>query len=438
MFFKRIVEKTTVRIKRLSLDRAEEIKFGRWLRNKEVTKEKLIQSELTRTSELVEGRHILAIQDTTEIKYQAHAGRTKGLGTVGNGTDIGLYLHPLLAVDAETKACLGCGSIATWMRQEGASDEYKKLPIEKKESYRWIETAVIGKNILKKADCVTFIGDRENDIYEFLDRIPDERTHIVTRVSRYKRCLSNGKKLDDHLDGLKELGRMNISVPQEIRKKREKRDAELLIKYGEVEIKRPINCTDKQASKSVKLRVVEVKETNCPEGQEPVHWILFTTHAIDNVEDAKKVVGWYRERWNIEQLFRTIKSQGLDIESSQVEEGINLTKLVVIALCAAIQIMQLVMAREGKTQQKITDVFSKHEQLLLALLLTKLEGKTALQKNPHARDNLGWGSWIIARLGGWKGYKSEGPAGPITMRRGLTEFHSIYYGWKLAKDVYTE
>ena len=438
LFFNRVVEKKTIHIRGLAYNRAEEIKLGRWLRHKEVTKEKLIKEELTRTRKLVAGRHVLAIQDTTEINYQAHAGRVKGLGTVGNGTDLGLYLHPLLVVDAQTKACIGCGAIKTWMRYEGAANNYQKLPIEEKESYRWIETAAIGKETLKQAKRVTFLGDRENDIYEFLDRIPEERTDIITRVCRYNRCLSKGQSLSEHLDSLEEQGRVKITVPREVRQKRAEREAELSIKYSEVEIKKPAKCTDKLASEIVKLRVVEIKEINCPAAQEAIHWILFTTHAVDTVEDAQKIIEWYRERWNIEQVFRTMKLQGLDIESSQVEDGVNLTKLVVIALCAAIQIMQLVLAREGKTQQKISDVFTHDEQLLLALLLTTLEGKTALQKNPHAKDNLGWGSWIIARLGGWKGYKSEGPPGPITMGRGLTEFRSIYYGWKLTRDMYTE
>ena len=109
-----------------------------------------------------------------------------------------------------------------------------------------------------------------------------------------------------------------------------------------------------------------------------------------------------------------------------------------MATCAALKIMQLVMSREGTSQQKTSTIFNKSEQLLLALILKQLEGKTALQKNPYTQDNLGWGAWIIGRLGGWKGYKSEGPVGPITMGRGLMKFYDMYAGWRLTKDVYTE
>lgn len=53
------------------------------------------------------GRHVLAIQDTSEINCQAQRGRKRRLGTVGNGNDISLIVHPALAVDALNGDCLG-------------------------------------------------------------------------------------------------------------------------------------------------------------------------------------------------------------------------------------------------------------------------------------------------------------------------------------------
>jgi hypothetical protein len=398
---------------------------------------RLVETEKGRVKKLVAGRHVLAIQDTTEVNYQAHAGRIHGLGTVGNGKDAGFFMHPLIVIDAETGSCLGSAEIHVWNRLEGAADNYQRLPIEEKESYRWISTAESGRKTLSKARCVTFIGDRENDIYEYFDRIPGEGSHVITRV-RADRCLENGEKLYSYLDKEEVAGESLITVAGEIRKGRKKREADLLIKYREVEIKRPENCIDKRAAKAIKLYIVEAKETDCPAGQEPIHWRLLTTHKVEHVEDAKQIILWYQKRWNIEQVFRTMKKEGLDIESSQVESGNNLMKLGVLALCAAIQIMQLVLARDGTTEQKTKEVFDKEEIQVLEILKERLEGKTMKQKNPHPKENLAWASWIIARLGSWHGYKSEGPAGPIVMGRGLNTFYTIYNGWKLSKDVYAE
>ncbi len=64
-------------------------------------------------------------------------------------------------------------------------------------------------------------------------------------------------------------------------------------------------------------------------------------------------------------------------------------------------------------------------------LCRKYEGKTKKLKNPHSIENLAYGSWVIARHGGWKGYASQGPAGPITMLEGLKKFSSVVQGWNL-------
>ena len=58
---------------------------------------------------------------------------------------------------------------------------------------------------------------------------------------------------------------------------------------------------------------------------------------------------------------------------------------------------------------------------------------TAIAK-PHPVRSLAWAAWIIARLGGWKGYPSERPPGPITFKHGLDYFRACAAGWVL-RDV---
>ena len=143
------------------------------------------------------------------INYQAHNGRTHGLGTVGNGKDIGFFMHPMIALDANTGGIIGCAEIEIWNRIKKVADNYPELPIEEKESYRWIKTATGARKTLSTADCVTFIGDRENDIYEFLDRVPNQNTYVITRVCR-DRLIKNSphKKLYAHIEHTEESGRI--------------------------------------------------------------------------------------------------------------------------------------------------------------------------------------------------------------------------------------
>lgn len=431
-----MVSRQTVCLRQLAGNRAREVQFGRWLANDKVTSDELIAHACARTGEVAAGRHVLAIQDTTELNHQAHAGRVSGLGTVGNGSDVGMFLHPLLAVDAADGACLGLAHLHHWNRTGKAVPDYRKLPIEDKESYRWLEVAEAGKKCLSAADMVTIIADRESDIYEEWARLPDERTHLLTRACR-DRTLATGGKLYAWIDAQPAQGAYSFDAPARPGK-RSAHQARLTVRFGRIAIKRPASCPDKNAPEQIELSVVEVKELpdSVIGNEAPIHWRLLTTHSVESIEDALRCVDWYRQRWNIEQLFRTLKKQGLDIESSQVETGEGLAKLACLAVQAAVRTMQLTLARDTDSSAQATDVFDPEEIEVLQRILPTLEGKTEKQKNPHRPGSLAQAAWVVARLGGWKGYASESKPGPITMLRGLQRVEAICQGWRLAmKDV---
>lgn len=441
---RQMVKQKSVCLRRLGNNRAGEMRFGRWLSNPKVTPEEIAREGCIRTGRLAEGAHVLALHDTSELNFQAHASSTSGLGRVGNGKDVGLFIHPMLVVDALSRSCIGLAHQHSWIRDKVAGD-HSKLAIEDKESYRWLQVAKAGKECLKQAAMVTIIADREADIYEAWDRIPDHKTHLLTRVCR-DRKLINGQKLYDWLEQQAIQACYHLNVKAKAAKKsyvpslkgkgkRSAHRANMEVRFGQAEIVKPANCRDRTAPKSIRLWVVEVKEqmVSVIGDEEPIHWRLFTTHAIHGVEDALQIVDWYCERWQIEQLFRTHKKQGLNIEASQVEDGERLMKLANVATQAAVRTMQLTMARDGDTDQLASDVFDEEELACMAKLCTTLEGKTLKQKNNFPPHSLAWAAWTIARLGGWKGYASEAKPGPITMLRGQQQFAAMVEGWRLSK-----
>jgi hypothetical protein len=423
----RAVERVTMNLRTAADGRAEWVGFSRWLNNPSVTAEEIAVHSAESLSERVAGLHVLAIQDTTELNYARHAGRVRGLGPSGNGRDPGLFVHPVLAIDADSGALLGLAGMQIWTREGPASANYRTQPIEEKESYRWLKGAASAKSALASAAMVTVIGDRESDIYEEFDRIPDERTHLLTRACR-DRALVDGGKLFDITETWPVRHRFELEVRAQ--PGRPARTAHVAVRFGEVTIKRPGNCSDPAATPQLTLRLVEVRELD-PAVEKPIHWRLLTTHSVTTVAQALQIVAWYRQRWHIEQLFRTSKSQGLDLESSQVEAAEALFNLAAIAMIAATKIMQLVLARDGTVDRPATDVVAADQLPVLEALQTRLEGKTVKQKNPHAQHSIAWLAWIIARLGGWTGYASERPPGPITMRRGWQRFEQMVQGWSL-------
>ena len=179
----------------------------------------------------------------------------------------------------------------------------------------------------------------------------------------------------------------------------------------------------------MRLRLIDVREVNPPEGVEPLHWRLLTTHETTDAAGAWQIVEWYQLRWVIEQLFRVMKSQGLRLEDSQLASADRLVKLAAAATKAACIDMQLVQERDGKDRLPASNVFSEPEVETLAMLCPTLEGTTVRQQNLHPVASLAWAAWIIARLGGWNCYYK--PPGPITMRRGMEQFYPIHRGRQL-------
>ena len=131
----------------------------------------------------------------------------------------------------------------------------------------------------------------------------------------------------------------------------------------------------------------------------------------------------------IEQLFRTLKSDGLDLEASQVTEARRLFKLAAFGLIGAVRIMQLVDARDGGPRPA-TDVIDADAIDAVAAISASLEGKTARQKNPHPTGSLAAVSWVAARLGGWNCYYN--PPGPKTMAAGWKRLMHRLEGFTLA------
>ena len=430
---RRAVERVTVSLRAAADGRAEWVGFSRWLNNPSVTAEEIAVHSAEALSERVAGLHVLAIQDTTELNYARHAGRIRGLGPSGNGRDPGLFVHPALAIDAGSGALLGLAGMQIWTREGPASANYRQQPIEEKESHRWIKGAASAKNALASAAMVTVIGDRESDIYEEFDRIPDGRTHLLTRACR-DRALVGGGRLFDTTETWPVRHRLALEVRAQ--PGRPARTAQVAVRFGEVSIKRPAHCSDPNAARQLTLRLVEVRELDSTVDK-PIHWRLLTTHPIATLADALRIVALYRWRWTIEQLFRTMKSQAIDIEASFLEDAAALERLAAAALVAATTVMQLVHARDTAGQTvPAARVFAPDQLATLHALTPQLEGRTAKQKNPHPRDTLAWAAWHIARLGGWKGYRSERPPGPITFSRGLERFEAIAYGFAMAQRIH--
>lgn len=426
-----MVLRSTICVRRLSRGRrSQEVGFGRFLANPKVTIGRLITGWSDQTAGAVAGRHVLAIQDTSEINFATKPGRRRGLGKIGKGVGRGLLLHAMLAIDADIGNCLGLVGGQIWTRRGTVRIAHEKRRSDNKESGRWIATAEQAKPVLAAAAMVTVVGDRESDIFAAWARVPGPSFHLITR-SMHDRRLSNEDSLYATAENFAFTTTRVVDLPKRDGKRSTRRRAKLTLRFGTVELARPNNTLDRDLPESVTVSFIEVIERNPPRGVESVHWRLLTTHPVVNAKAAWQIVDWYKLRWTIEQFWRLLKLQGLNLEDSQLEAADRLIRLSAIAAKAAVLTMQLLQARDGANAEPAAVAFNQSEIAVLDRLNLELQGTTTLQSNPHPTETLAWAAWIIAKLGGWNGYPSSKPPGPITFRHGLDEFHAIAKGWSL-------
>jgi hypothetical protein len=411
--------------------RSQIVRYGRFLANEKVTLDALLAGWGEQTAVAAAGRHVLAIQDTSEINFRTTAEHRRGLGEIGKGVGRGLLLHAMLALDAQSAACLGLVAGQIWTRQGRVTVPHDKRQPQEKESWRWISTAERAKTILAAAAMVTVIDDREGDIYAKWASVAAQDFYLLTR-SMHDRVLADGRSMYETAAGLPIADVATIDLMA--RANRPARQAKLALRYGRVSLQRPQGPSLRDLPRTVDLSLIEVVECDPPPDVEALHWYLLTTHAVSDPVAAWQMVSWYKQRWTIEQLFRILKSRGLQLEDSRLETADRLLKLTAIAAKAAAITLQLVQARDGRSAEPASTAFTDTEIHVLDALGRQYQGWTKLQSNPHPPHSLAWAAWIIARLGGWDGYPRTKP-GPITMRHGLQYFLGVTQTWSQLKDV---
>lgn len=434
-------------MRKLANSRNEEIQFGRFLGNQRVSLQ-VLESVLYEQCSVssADSPHLLLLEDSSQMAFSLQR-QIEGLGKIDKGIVQGCYLHPVLTLDANDGACHGVSALEfrtrPWL-DDGLTYQQRKNArnkefFEDKEGYRWHSSIEKALQSLPTGPRKTVVADRESDIYAVLvGLVRDLGVDYVIR-SRIDRTLTGGQKLSVLMEDQPAQDEMDMELPAT--DGRSARRARLHLRYAQVELRKTESLTKTALPICWGTWIVSVREAaqTVPKGEKPVSWTLLTSHPAETVEAAWQIVGFYKQRWNIEQIFRLLKSRCLRFESSQLSAYEKMQKLMVVALMGAVKVLQLVRAREGHTNQSLSAVFHEPEQEFIQKLNGTLEGKTQKQKNPHPPKSLAFGAWVIARLAGWSGYQSQRPAGPTDFFTGLQRFYEQWQGYMLFTQscVYT-
>jgi len=187
-----------------------------------------------RVGRLAQGcRHVLAIQDTTELNFQRHARRTQGLGPVGNGTDGGLFLHPLLAVEAAGGRCLGLAWAKLWVRSGKIARGRRQRPTAQKESQRWQEGIAAAERVLGRPSWSRSSATAKR-IFMKAGRGRGRPTCTCWRAPRKTARWSATLRCSPRATGSPSLAVTSLRCPG-----RPARRAKMELRFGTVELRRP-------------------------------------------------------------------------------------------------------------------------------------------------------------------------------------------------------
>jgi Transposase DNA-binding len=440
-----LFSKCSQSIKQLTTTDAEAKGFYRFLGNENISEEDILTNMRLNCVESCRGKYVLCIQDSSEINLSNHKNRIKHdsfIGTTNANSDkgLGFFIHPSLVLDIETGVPYGYADVKIWNRplefKSKFERKYHSLPIEEKESFKWIEVSKNTKEVLsEEVKGIVIVQDREGDIYEQFALIPDEKTDLVIRA-RTDRTLKDNTKLFSYLDKEKSKGNYEIVLPTCLKTNRKKRVAKMDVKYKEVEIVRT-NGANKSLQPTVKLYLIEAKEKGY-KGEDKLCWRILTTIPIESIEMAITCLIWYGWRWRIEEVFKILKQEGYNIEASELGSAKAVRKMTLMIMEVAIKLFLMRIAYdEPELEIEASTCFNKEEIKCLELQISKLEGKTEKQKNPFVKTDLKRYVWCIARLGGWKGYEKARKPGITTLWIGIKKFKMIMEGWSMRKNVST-
>jgi len=403
----------------------------RFFDNKRVDMKTLLKGHVEATARRVrEHEVVLAVQDTTTLNYTAHPS-TEGLGPINTKKDdgMGLILHDTMAF-SEQGTPLGLLDVQCWARDEedaGKSAKRYDLPIEEKESIKWLKSyrAVNEVQRLCPETMLVSVGDREADIHELFHEAEQTQSgpKLLIRAERSrKRKLESPEQsyLWEKMATEPVAGYSEVHIPR--RGSRAARTARLEIRYAQVSL-RPPKRTKLPPVKMWAVHALEVDHD--PLVKEPLEWMLLTTVGVSSFEQATERLRWYTLRWGIEVYHRTIKS-GCRIKDRQLNNADRLESCLAIDLVVAWRIYCL--AKQGRETPNIPcDLFlSESEWTVLCAVIRREEPP---EKPPPLREAVR----MVASLGGFLGRKGDGEPGTTTLWRGLQRLEGMVIGYQAAQ-----
>lgn len=372
--------------------------------------------EIARSS----SRVVLFIEDSTVINFTSHPA-TKGLGPIGDHKGRGVVMHSCLAVeyDKDFPCVLGIPMQQIWTRREKPyvnNESRTERNNRHKESKIW---ATMLRRIGHPPEGKKWveIGDRTNDIFEFMEYCRETGWNYVIRVCQDRVIITDEQiaKIEQTLSVLPAIGNTTINMRRKDATKIQ--TIKLNISYKEVKVM-PLQ---RLKSKAEACKVWVVRAWN---DKEEIDWKLYSSMAINSLEEAIEKLEWYATRWVIEEYHKCLKT-GCKVEDRQLENIKGLSALIGTLAVIAVRLLELrdLSRRDGDklARQIIPEAFLRIISRKYQLDETTMTLRIFYHK--------------VAQLGGFLGRRSDGDPGWQTLWKGFMRLMDMSQGAELFLDM---
>ncbi len=375
-------------------------------------------------SKISQTNRVFLVQDTSHLNYDSRS-KTLGLGHIGstkNKSFQGIMMHWTFALTGEAEP-IGIAQLKLWKRAKNprkkSVNAHQNKPIEKKESYKWIEAFKSLEDQIPPQVQAIWISDRESDIYEFIDVVVKKGQDLVIRANN-NRVISNKEKLlkkrarsgdllgTEIIEVIDENGK-KIKVPAQVRSCK----VELLVQRRKGGAKSSYKCSN---------RTINVVHVLAKGPKYNIEWILLTSLAAATLEQSLEVIWIYKQRWHIELVHKTLKS-GYQAEALKFNSSDKLEKVIAMMLPCAVRIYWMSHRQKYDPDKPANQILTEMECRILSV-----RNKKNRNYVPTIKEAWLWIAW----MGGFKGSKNSPPPGQITFWRGFAKLKNVALGAEMA------
>jgi hypothetical protein len=336
-------------------------------------------------------------------------------------TTCGILMHSSLVITGDGLP-LGLAAIKFWNRDKfhGANALKRRInptrvPIEQKESIRWLENIRQSTALLDDPGRCVHIGDRESDIYELFCLAKELGTHFLVRTCVDRLAGDGAHTVSDEMKETIVRGVHRV----EVRNKRGECSTALLeIRYRRMLVRPPIG--KQKEYPDLILTVIHAQEKDVPKGREKINGKLLTDLPVRSRQDAVEKLNWYAQRWKIETFHKILKS-GCKVEDAKLRTAERLVNLIAILCILSWRIFWITMLNRTSPDAQPEDAFTELDQYLLDELVPH---STNEEHRPGIADYI----VKLARLGGYLARAHDPPPGNIVIWRGLSRLTDIELG----------